>query len=127
MPHVSIHVQTGAGEAAIQAYDMNWPHAFQTEKLVENLQSYLNQKVVLDLRSPYVCLGKLTHITPDYFTLVDADLHDLRDSPTTRENYIVSAKSTGIKANRKQVIVRADEVVALALFSHVIDVDDEDE
>ncbi len=92
---------------------------------MENLQSYLNQKVVLDLRSPYVCLGKLISYDRDYFTLVDADLHDLRDSPTTRENYIVSAKFTGIKANRKQVMVRADEVVALALFSHVIEIEDD--
>ena len=93
---------------------------------MQNLDSLLNQKVVLDLRSPYACLGKLTQITPHYFTLEDADLHDLRDSPTTRENYIASAKSTGIKVNRKRVLVRAEEVVALALFSHVVDIDDDE-
>lgn len=118
---------TGAGKGDGEAYDMNYEAACQTEKSMDKLQSYLNQKVVLDLRSPYVCLGKLLCFDRDYFTLVDADLHDLRDSPTTRENYIVSAKTIGIKANRKQVMVRADEVVAVALFAHVIDIDDEDD
>jgi hypothetical protein len=59
--------------------------------------------------------------------LEDADLHDLRDSPTTRENYTVAAKIAGIKANRKQVLVRRDEVVAIALFKNVVDAEGEEE
>jgi hypothetical protein len=93
---------------------------------MENLIDMLGQKVVLDMRSPYVCIGKLIKADTDYFRLDDADLHDLRDSPTTRENYIVSTKFSGVKANRKQVLIRAQEVVAIALFNHVID-NEEDE
>lgn len=88
---------------------------------MESLNAMLGQKVVLDLRSPYVCIGKLIKVENDYFRLDDADLHDLRDSPTTRENYIVSTKFSGVKANRKQVLIRAEEVVAIALLSYVID------
>lgn len=94
---------------------------------MEILASYLQQRVVLDMRSAYVCLGKLVKIDRDYFMLEDADLHDLRDSPTTRENYIVSAKLIGIKPNRKEVLVRAEEVVAAALFSNVIDNDSDED
>ena len=94
---------------------------------MDALEVYLQQRVVLDLSSPYVCLGKLTRIDQHHYVLVDADLHDLRDSPTTRENYIVAARIAGIKANRKEVLVRAEEVVAISLFKNVIDRDDEDE
>lgn len=88
---------------------------------MESLQGYLQKRVVLDLSSPYVCLGKLARIDAYHYVMVDADLHDLRDSPTTRENYIVFAKTSGIKANRKEVLVRAEEVVAISLFDNVID------
>jgi len=94
---------------------------------METLDSYLQQRVVLDLNSSYVCLGKLVRIDTHHYVLEDADLHDLRDSPTTRENYTVAAKLSGIKANRKQVLIRSDEVVAVALFKNIIDKDDEEE
>lgn len=90
---------------------------------MESLTSFVNHKVVLDLRSPYVCLGKLTKVDEQYLHLDDADLHDLRDSPTTRENYTVAAKYSGIKPNRKQVLVRLDEVIGVALYKHILDAD----
>lgn len=88
---------------------------------MDTLLSLINKRVVLDLRSPYVCMGKLVQVDKDFLTLENADLHDFRDSPTTRENYIAAARSSGIKTNRAKVHVRADEVIAVALFSHVID------
>jgi len=94
---------------------------------MDTLDSYLNHRVVLDLASPYVCLGKLVRIDQHHYVLDDADLHDLRDSPTTRENYVVSSKNTGIKVNRKQVLIRSHEVVAITLFKNVIDTDDEED
>ncbi|MFT3880891.1 MAG: hypothetical protein QM703_14665 [Gemmatales bacterium] len=94
---------------------------------METLETYVRHKVVLDLNSPYVCLGKLVGIDPHHYVLEDADLHDLRDSPTTRENYIVAAKLSGIKANRKHILVRSEEVVAISLFKDVIIKDDEEE
>jgi hypothetical protein len=94
---------------------------------METLESYLGQRVVLDMNCPYVCLGKLVRIDAHYYVLEDADLHDFRDSPTTRENYIVAARQSGIKANRKQVLIRRDEVVAVSLFKNIIDKDEETE
>jgi hypothetical protein len=94
---------------------------------METLTTFLNHRVVLDLRSPYVCLGKLVKIDEHYFHLEDADIHDLRDSPTTRENYTVAAKYSGIKPNRKHALVRVDEVIAIARFKDIIDVDDQGE
>lgn len=91
---------------------------------MENLAAFVNHRVVLDLRCPYVCLGKLIQADDQYLHLEDADLHDLRDSPTTRENYTVAAKHSGIKPNRKQVLIRLEEVIGIALYKHIIDADD---
>ncbi len=84
-------------------------------------QQFLQQNVVIDLRSPFVCLGTLTGVDELYLELQDADLHDLRDTKTSRENYVVAAKMTGIKHNRKRIyLVRAD-VVAIGLLSDVME------
>lgn len=81
----------------------------------------MGQLVVIDLRGPFVCLGKLVAYTEAYFELQDADLHDMRDTQTTRENYIVGSRRTGIKQNRKRILVMRAEVVAISRFKDVLD------
>src|SRR6516162_9084023 len=61
------------------------------------LDELVGKIVVLDLRSPFVCLGKLHRLDEHFLELTNADLHDLRDTQTTRENYVAAAQSTGIK------------------------------
>ncbi|MFO0967361.1 MAG: hypothetical protein U0793_17520 [Gemmataceae bacterium] len=85
--------------------------------MTENL---INDDVVVDLASPYVCLGRLVAMHEQYLELRDADLHDLRDTRTSRENYVVSAVQTGIKRNRKTVFVSMRDVVAIARLSDVV-------
>ena len=85
------------------------------------LETLLDQKVVIDFRSEYVCLGTLHSITDDFLELKNADLHDLRDTDTTRENYIVASVRTGIKRNRKRVILSRTEIVAISALSEVVD------
>lgn len=85
------------------------------------LDEFLDAKVVVDLVSPYVCLGKLTRYDDHYLEMKNADLHDLRDTETTRELYIADSVSTGIKRNRKRVLIRRSEVVAVSLLEDVVD------
>jgi hypothetical protein len=85
------------------------------------LDEFLEAKVVVDLVSPYVCLGKLTRYDDHYLELKNADLHDLRDTETTRELYIADSVATGIKRNRKRVLIRRSEVVAVSLLEEVVD------
>ena len=42
------------------------------------LTEFIEQKVVVDLRSPFVCIGTLLRIDELYLELRNADLHDLR-------------------------------------------------
>ena len=85
------------------------------------LDEYLNQRVVVDLNSPFVCLGKLTRFDDLFLELKNADLHDLRDTETTRELYVADSVATGVKRNRKRVIIRRSEVVAVSLLDEVVD------
>ena len=85
------------------------------------LEEFRNEKVVIDFRGEYVCLGTLTKVEADYFELRNADLHDLRDTDTSRENYVAASMATGIKRNRKRVIVFRSEVVAISLLEDVVE------
>lgn len=85
------------------------------------LDEFLEQKVVLDLVSPYVCLGKLVRYDEHFLELKGADLHDLRDTDTTREVYVAESVATGIKRNRKRVLIRRTEVIAIAKLEDVCD------
>jgi small nuclear ribonucleoprotein (snRNP)-like protein len=84
------------------------------------LQSLLGKVVVVDLIATYVCLGTLTACDAHFLELHDADLHDFRDSPvTTREVYVHDSVRLGIRRNRARVLVRRDQVVAIARFDEI--------
>jgi hypothetical protein len=84
------------------------------------LQEFVNDKVVVDLRSPYVCIGTLVRIDETWLELRNADLHDFRDTETSRENYVAASRATGIKRNRKRVLVARADVVAVSRFEDVV-------
>jgi hypothetical protein len=85
------------------------------------LDEFVGQKVVVDLRSPFVCLGVLHRFDDLHLDLRHADLHDLRDTDTNRELYVAESVATGIKRNRKRVLLVRNEVVAIALLEDVVD------
>ena len=85
------------------------------------LEELLGQVVVADLRSPYVCMGTFVRCDERYLEVLDADLHDLRDTATSRENYIAASAATGIKRNRTRVLLVRDEVVAVSRLKDVVD------
>ena len=79
------------------------------------------RQIVLDMSSPYVVLGQLDEVGPTFLRLSDADIHDLRDSRTTRELYVLEARHHGIRGNRRQVWVRIAEIVSLSLLADVLE------
>ena len=81
--------------------------------------SLIGQVVVVDLRSTYVCLGTLVGDDEHYLDIVDADLHDFRDSTATREIYVYDSVRYGIRRNRSRVLVRKDDVVAISRFADI--------
>jgi small nuclear ribonucleoprotein (snRNP)-like protein len=85
----------------------------------EQLASLVGHVVVVDLRSTYVCLGTLVGFDAEFLELRDADLHDFRDNPATREVYVYDSVRVGIRRNRSRVHLRRDEIVAITRFADI--------
>lgn len=89
------------------------------EDLPPMLDALIGQVVVIDLKSTYVCLGKLVGHDREFLALQDADLHDFRDSAASREVYVYDSVRLGIRRNRTKVLVRREEIVAVTRFTDV--------
>jgi small nuclear ribonucleoprotein (snRNP)-like protein len=85
------------------------------------LTELLGKQVIIDLRSEFVCLGTLLRFDDHFLELRNVDLHDLRDTETTRENYIAESHATGIKRNRKRIWLVRGEIVAVTLLEDFVD------
>lgn len=85
------------------------------------LERLSGRAVVLDVRSTYVIVGTLVGQDHRYLILEDADVHDLRDSASTREMYVVEIKRHGVGTNRKRVLVNRDEVVSVSALDDVVE------
>jgi len=85
------------------------------------LDEMIGQIVVVDLSNHFVCLGALARFDDQFLEMHNADLHDLRDTDTSRENYVAAARATGIKRNRRRVLLVRREVTAVSLLRDVVD------
>jgi hypothetical protein len=84
------------------------------------IQKHVGKVVVIDLESPYVVIGTLVGVNDRYFELADADIHDLRDSETTREAYVADVKASGVPVNRKSVLIPQDQAISIAALDDVV-------
>ncbi len=85
------------------------------------MQDYLHQKIVIDLHDQFICLGTLIAIEEQFIVVKNADFHDLRDTDTTRENYVAESLTTGIKRNRKKVTIFRKDIVAISSIEDCVD------
>lgn len=85
------------------------------------LEELIGKPVVVDLRSPFIGLGKLERFDDLYLELRHADFHDLRDTESTREFYVAASKATGVKRNRKRVFIARSEVVAISALDDIVE------
>lgn len=85
------------------------------------LDEFVGEKVVIDMRSTFVCLGTVLRTDDRFIELKNADIHDLRDTETSRENYVAESKATGIKRNRKRALVLRDDIIAVSRLDDVAD------
>jgi hypothetical protein len=83
-------------------------------------KSLFGEVVVLDLSSTFVCVGTLMEEQNDYLLLSEVDVHDLRDAPTTREQYVLQCRRDGMVTNRRWAWIRCGEVVGLSRLDDVI-------
>ncbi len=84
------------------------------------LGEFVGCEVVVDTKTPIVYIGTLTAAGEEFLVLEEVDVHDINDTQTTKELYILEAKKSGIKKNRSRVHVRLDQVTSISRLDDVI-------
>jgi small nuclear ribonucleoprotein (snRNP)-like protein len=92
-----------------------------SEQASRYFSELVGKKVVVDLKSSYVCLGTLRATDDVFLELADADLHDFRDSAATREVYVYNSIRLGIRRNRARVLLSREDVVAITRFDDILE------
>lgn len=77
-------------------------------------------QVVVDTDTGFVIVGTLEATGADYLSLTEVDVHDIRDSPVTKEVYALEAMKYGVRANRERTYVRTARVVCVSRLEDVI-------
>jgi small nuclear ribonucleoprotein (snRNP)-like protein len=85
------------------------------------IQDLVGDIVVVDMRSPFVCIGTLRSVDDHWLELVNADMHDLRDTQSSREIYVADTLKTGVKRNRKRLLLVRADAVAVSRLTDVVD------
>ncbi len=80
----------------------------------------IGQQIIIDVTSPYVYAGTLCEEDHRYLVLENADVHDLRDTNTTRELYVLDTRRYGIRTNRQRVLVQRSEIVSISALDDVL-------
>ncbi|QDU40681.1 hypothetical protein Mal4_50390 [Maioricimonas rarisocia] len=80
----------------------------------------MGQNVVLDVAAQFVYIGRLAGSDHKYLILEDADVHDLRDTTTTRELYVLDTRRHGVSVNRQRVLVSREQIVSLSALDDVV-------
>ncbi len=70
------------------------------------ISQLIGREIVIDVASPFIFAGTLVENDHHYLVLEEADVHDLRDTNTTRELYLLDTRRYGIRTNRQRVLVR---------------------
>ncbi len=83
-------------------------------------EALLGKTVVIDTDSRFLYLGTLDRVETEFLVMKDVDAHDRRESPSTKEQYIMDTKKFGVKANRKEVFVRKTMVVSISKLDDVV-------
>ncbi|MCI0471059.1 MAG: hypothetical protein L0Y73_05315 [Candidatus Aminicenantes bacterium] len=85
----------------------------------EALKKYLKQKIVIDTRSSLVYLGVLENILDGALELSDVDVHENKDTTSTKEVYVMESSRSGSIPNRDRVFINMDFVVSFSLLADV--------
>jgi len=79
----------------------------------------IGRNVVVDCRGWFIYAGTLESVGEHWLTLADADLHDHRESNSTRDRYIMEIAKHGVRQNRDRVLVRLDMIVSMSALDDV--------
>lgn len=84
------------------------------------LEGLTGRQVVIDVQAPYVFVGTLEAVDEHSVQLSHVDVHDLRDSNTTRERYLLDTRTDGIRTNRRRVFVQRSQIVSISALDDIL-------
>jgi hypothetical protein len=77
------------------------------------------KKIVLDTNSSWTYIGTLEEVTDHCAILSEVDVHDNKDTPSSKEMYIWQSSTSGIKANRNRAFINLDFAVSFSLLEDI--------
>ena len=83
------------------------------------LSEYVSKIVVVDTDADIIYIGTLVDITETAVTMMEVDVHSMRDSVGTREVYIMETATYGVRANRKRISLMRSRVMSVSLLDDV--------
>jgi hypothetical protein len=84
------------------------------------LKTYVGAVVVCDLDELYVVIGTLRDFDEHHLTFSEADLHDHRESNSTKEVYVLESRKIGVRVNRSHLSVPMRRLVAISRLDEVL-------
>jgi hypothetical protein len=83
------------------------------------LAGFVGQVVILDTQGPLMYIGTLENVGQTAIVLQMADVHDIRDSRTSKDLYLVETRDLGVHVNREKVVVMREQVASISLLADV--------
>jgi len=89
-----------------------------------DLHQFVGQSVVLDTQGSLIYIGRLEAYDERGYWLAEADVHDCKDSHTTKEKYVNDShllEKSGVRqTNRRRVFVERIAIVSISALADVI-------
>lgn len=82
---------------------------------------FLGKEVIIDTSSHFLFIGTMKGVDEAFVTLGLSDVHDRSESSSSKEKYTMDSKKYGLKADRKAVSIRIENIVCISLMEDVIE------
>ncbi len=80
----------------------------------------IGAEVVIDTATRFVYIGTLVERSGGSLVLEEADVHDSRESKSTKEVYIMESAKHGVRVNRSKVIVPERRVMSISRLEDAV-------
>jgi len=87
---------------------------------IQELEQLIGSDIVIDTDSRFIYIGRLDKVHGHFLEMLEVDVHDCHDSPTTREIYIVDARRSGVRPNRHRAFVTKDRIMSISKLEDVM-------
>lgn len=81
------------------------------------IEKYYGHVLAVDLCDGSVLYGTIKSATHDAIFFMDADLHDMRESNSSKEVYGLETQDIGVRINRKECTIPLDKIISVCLLT----------